>query len=73
MDTEIVKIMIAFMVLINPFSALTLFLDSTKGYSMTDRRRFARISSLTVFITITFFTVAGEGLLRVFGISVGSF
>ena len=73
MDTEIVKIMIAFMVLINPFSALTLFLDSTKGYSMTDRRRFARISSLTVFITITFFTVAGEGLLRVLGISVGSF
>ncbi|SUD90006.1 MarC family protein [Psychrobacter phenylpyruvicus] len=73
MDTEIVKIIIAFMVLINPFSALTLFLDSTRGYSMTDRRRFARISSLTVFITITFFTVAGESLLRALGISVGSF
>lgn len=73
MDTEIVKIMIAFVVLINPFSALTLFLDSTRGYSMTDRRRFARISSLTVFITITFFTVAGESLLRALGISVGSF
>ncbi|SJM64780.1 MULTISPECIES: MarC family protein [Psychrobacter] len=73
MDTEIVKIIIAFMVLINPFSALTLFLDSTRGYSMTDRRRFARISSLTVFITITFFTVAGESLLKALGISVGSF
>lgn len=73
MDTEIVKIIIAFVVLINPFSALTLFLDSTRGYSMTDRRRFARISSLTVFITITFFTVAGESLLRALGISVGSF
>lgn len=73
MDTEIVKIIIAFVVLINPFSALTLFLDSTRGYSMHDRRRFARISSLTVFITITFFTVAGESLLRALGISVGSF
>ncbi len=61
------------MVLINPFSALTLFLDSTRGYSMTDKRRFARISSLTVFVTITFFTVAGESLLRALGISIGSF
>ena len=73
MDTEIVKIIIAFVVLINPFSALTLFLDSTRGYSMHDRRRFARISSLTVFITITFFPGAGESLLRALGISVGSF
>ncbi len=73
MDTEIVKIMIAFLVLINPFSALTLFLDSTRGYSMVDRRRFARISSLTVFITIAFFTIAGESLLKALGISVGSF
>lgn len=73
MDTEIVKIMIAFLVLINPFSALTLFLDSTRGYSMIDRRRVARISSLTVFITITFFTIVGENLLRALGISVGSF
>lgn len=73
MDTEIVKIILAFMVLINPFSALTLFLDSTRGYKMTDRRRFARITSLTVFITITFFTIAGELLLRALGISIGSF
>lgn len=73
MDTEIVKIILAFVVLINPFSALTLFLDSTRGYKMVDRRRFARISSLTVFIAIAFFTVAGELLLRILGISIGSF
>lgn len=61
------------MVLINPFSALTLFLDLTRGYSMPNRRKVARIACLTIFITISFFTVAGESLLRILGISIGSF
>lgn len=73
MNTEIIKIILAFMVLINPFSALTLFLDLTRGYSMTNRRKVARIACLTIFITISFFTVAGETLLKALGISIGSF
>lgn len=73
MDTEIIKIILAFMVLINPFSALTLFLDLTRGYSMANRRKVARISAITTFVTISFFTVAGEALLKILGISIGSF
>ncbi len=73
MNTEIIKIILAFVVLINPFSALTLFLDLTRGYSMIDRRKVARIACLTIFITISFFTVAGETLLKLLGISIGSF
>jgi|TARA_A100001518_G_C1226532_1_gene76363 multiple antibiotic resistance protein len=61
------------MVLINPFSALTLFLDLTRGYSMRNRRKVARVACLTIFITISFFTVAGESLLKALGISIGSF
>ena len=73
MNTEIIKIILAFMVLINPFSALTLFLDLTRGYSMSNRRKVARVACLTIFITISFFTVAGETLLKLLGISIGSF
>ena len=73
MDTEIVKIILAFMVLIHPFSALTLFLDSTRGFKPADRRTFARVAASTVFITIAFFTIAGETLLHALGISIGSF
>ena len=73
MDTEIIKIILAFMVLINPFGALTLFLDSTHGYSLNNRRKVARIACLTIFITISFFTLAGETLLKLLGISIGSF
>ena len=73
MNTEIIKIILAFLVLINPFSALTLFLDLTRGYSMNNRRKVARIACLTIFITISFFTVVGETLLKLLGISIGSF
>ena len=73
LNTEIIKIILAFLVLINPFSALTLFLDLTRGYSMMNRRKVARIACLTIFITISFFTVAGETLLKALGISIGSF
>lgn len=73
MDTEIIKIILAFLVLINPFGALTLFVDLTRGYSMVNRRKVARISCLTIFIAISFFTVAGEVLLKALGISIGSF
>ena len=73
MDTEIIKIILAFMVLINPFGALTLFLDSTHGYSLNNRRKVARIACLTIFITISSFTLAGETLLKLLGISIGSF
>ncbi len=73
MNTEIIKIILAFVVLINPFSALTLFLDLTRGYSMHSRRKVARVACLTIFITISFFTVAGETLLKALGISIGSF
>ena len=73
MNTEIIKIILAFLVLINPFSALTLFLDLTRGYSMMNRRKVARIACLPIFITISFFTVVGETLLKALGISIGSF
>ena len=73
MNTEIIKIILAFMVLINPFSALTLFLDLTRGYSMNNRRKVARVACLTIFITISFFTIVGETLLKALGISIGSF
>lgn len=73
MDAEIIKIILAFMVLINPFGALGLFLNITSGYPPSDRRKVARIACVTVFLTIFFFTVLGESLLKVLGISVGSF
>lgn len=73
METQVIKIFLAFVVLINPFAALTLFLDITRTATMQERRTVALISSLTVFIAIGFFTFAGQSVLQVLGITLGSF
>ena len=55
MEVEIIKIILAFIVLINPSAALAMFVNFTHGYSYEDKRRVARIASATVFIAIAFF------------------
>ena len=73
MGPEISKIILAFMVLINPFGALAIYLDLTRNHSSRERRKIAQIASLTVLIAITIFTLSGAWLLKLLGISVGSF
>ncbi len=73
MKFEISKLILAFIVLINPFSALSLFLELTRNYSKRDRRKVAQIASLSVFIIVLIFTFSGNALLKALGISTGSF
>lgn len=73
MGLEVSKIILAFMVLINPFGALSIYLELTQNYSSSERKKIAKISAITVFITITIFTLCGHILLRLLGISVGAF
>lgn len=72
-QVEIAKIILAFMVLINPFGALPLYLDLTRGYSVKDRRTVAQIAALSVFVTIAVFALSGNFILKLFGISTGAF
>ena len=73
LGVEIGKLIVAFLVLINPFSALSIYLDLTHGYSTKERRRVARTAAIAVFAVIAVFTLTGGMLLKVLGISVGSF
>lgn len=73
METQIFKIFLAFVVLINPFAVLSLFLDITRTATTEQKRTVALISSLNVFLAISFFTLAGQSVLHVLGISLGSF
>lgn len=70
---EIGKLIVAFLVLINPFSALSLYLDLTNGHSTKERRKVARTAAVAVFAVIAVFALIGGALLKVLGISVGSF
>lgn len=73
MEVEIIKIILAFVVLINPSAALAMFVNLTNGYELPDKRRMAIIASATVFLTVAFFALFGEAMLRGLGISLGSF
>ncbi len=73
MKFEIVTMSIAFFVLMNPFAALATFLDHTQHESKASKRQVALISSVTTFITIAFFTLLGDALLRWMGISISAF
>lgn len=73
MGMEISKIILAFMVLINPFGALSIFLDLTRYHSTRERRKVAQIATFSVFVVICLFTLSGNMLLKLLGISVGSF
>lgn len=72
-ESQIVQIVLAFLVLINPLSALPLFLELTQTCSRRERRRVAQMTAASVFVTIVIFTFSGNLLLKVLGISTGSF
>ena len=42
LGVEIGKLLVAFLVLINPFSALSIYLDLTQNHSTKEKRRIAR-------------------------------
>lgn len=73
LGVEIGKLLVALLVLINPFSALSIYLDLTQDHSTKEKRRIARTAALAVFIVIVVFALSGGILLKVLGISVGSF
>ncbi len=73
MHFEIGKIILSLIVLVNPFSALSIFLELTQCYTSRERRRTAQITALSVFIIMTVFIFSGNWILKILSISTGSF
>ncbi len=59
--------------LVDPFAALPTFLVVTAGQDASKRRRTARKASLTAFVVLTAFAVAGTYIFRMFGITLPAF
>ena len=59
--------------LVDPFAALPTFLAVTTGQNPQKRRRTARKASLTAFVVLTTFAVAGTFIFRMFGITLPAF
>jgi multiple antibiotic resistance protein len=59
--------------LVDPFAALPTFLAVTAGQTSAKRARTARKASLTAWVCLTFFSLAGTYLFRLFGITLPAF
>jgi multiple antibiotic resistance protein len=59
--------------LVDPFAAIPSFIAITSGVDATRRRRMAMKASLTCFIVLTSFAVAGRLIFKMFGITLPAF
>ena len=59
--------------LVDPFAALPTFIAVTAGEDRVRRRQTARKATLTAWIVLTVFSVAGKYLFSLFGISLPAF
>ena len=59
--------------LVDPFAALPTFLAVTAGAGTLRRKAIARKATLTAWIVLTVFSVAGKYLFQLFGISIAAF
>ena len=71
--TEYTRFFIALFVILDPFAAVPIFLVLTKNYSTDERRRIAKITSLSVLVVLVAVALTGDALLHVMGTSLASF
>ncbi|HTA80326.1 MAG TPA: MarC family protein [Terracidiphilus sp.] len=59
--------------LVDPFAAIPSFIAITESVDAKRRRRMARKATLTCFIVLTSFALAGQFIFRMFGITLPAF
>lgn len=70
---DYVKIFAALVIIINPISALPLFVSMTAGNTEPEKKDIARIASFSVAVVLVVAAVIGKPLLALFGITIASF
>lgn len=63
----------SFFTLTNPLGTMPVFLSMTQGMTETDRARIVRRATLISFLILIIFTIGGQLLFRIFGISTNGF
>lgn len=71
--TEYSRFLLSLLAVLDPFMAVPIFLGMCAHRSDTDRRRFAKVVSLTVLGILVGAALTGEAVLRAMGTSLASF
>jgi len=73
-DWSLLGTMLAgFFAIMNPIANIPIFLGLTDGYGVEARRRVALRSILIAFVTVAVFTVLGQLIFSMFGITIAAF
>jgi multiple antibiotic resistance protein len=70
---DYVKIFVAIMVIVDPIGGVPVFLTLTSGRSAVQRYRAAWVAALAVALVLLASALAGEHIMRLFGIGIPSF
>lgn len=70
---DYLKIFMALVIVVNPVSALPLFVSMTVGNTEAEKKHIARIASISVAVVLVLAAVIGQPMLAVFGITIASF
>ncbi len=70
---EYFKIIVAFLVILNPLGVIPIFAVLTRGNTESQQKRIARIAATTVVIVLVSSALLGDMLLELFGITIDSF
>jgi multiple antibiotic resistance protein len=70
---DYVKIFVALLVIVNPIGTMPMFLGLTHKHSVADKKRIARVASISVAIVLAVSAMVGEHVLGFFGITIASF
>jgi multiple antibiotic resistance protein len=68
-----VKVFVAMIVIVNPLGIMPVFVAMTPHAGESERKKIARIASITVMVVLLISAVLGERVLEMFGISIASF
>lgn len=71
--TELLKTFIALFVIINPLAIIPVYLSLTNGMDEITKNKIIKISSISTFAVLFISAIAGELILKVFGISIPAF
>ena len=70
---EYVKLVAGLVAIVNPIGKIPTFLNLTADHTLEEQHRVSMIAAVAVFIILIVFLVAGEIVLKFFGIGIPSF
>ena len=70
---DYVKFVVALVVIVNPISALPLFVSMTASNSQAEKMQIARVAAISVAVVLSLAALLGQHILVLFGITIASF